>query len=96
MNGCFKMGVTKAKEELQTFRFRKIMKPQFLPTDVIPIVNKAWECSFARNSRGKKALAERGGIHATDHSCATRMFLPPKPRWMRSSQMRNNPLAAMT
>jgi hypothetical protein len=42
MNGCFKIGVTKAKEELQTFRFRMMMKPQFRPTDVIPIVNKAW------------------------------------------------------
>jgi hypothetical protein len=60
MNGCFKMGVTKAKEELQTFRFRMMMKPQFRPTDVIPIANKAWACSFARTSRGKKALAERG------------------------------------
>jgi hypothetical protein len=54
------MGVTKAKEELQTFRFRMVMKPQILPTDVIPIVNNAWACSFARTSRRRQALAERG------------------------------------
>jgi hypothetical protein len=53
MNGCFKMGVTKAKEEPQTFRLRTITKPQFLPSDVIPIVKKALACSFARTSHEK-------------------------------------------
>jgi hypothetical protein len=54
MNGCFKMGVTKATEELQTFRFRKMMKPQFLPTDVIPIVNVFVQKAQERSGVGKE------------------------------------------
>ena len=56
MNGCFKMGVTKAKEEL--LKTKEKMPPlSFGPTDIIPI---AWAVSFGNSKNGKKALAKRG------------------------------------
>lgn len=59
MNGCFKMVVTKAKEEL--LKIKEKMPPlSFGPTDIIPIVNKAWAVSFGNSKNGKKALAKRG------------------------------------
>lgn len=60
MNGCFKIGLTKAKSEIMRAKQARQMKPTFLPTDIIPIVNKAWSVSFGNKSNGSKALAERG------------------------------------
>jgi len=60
MNGTFKIGITKAKEELMSAKEKRFMSAKFLPTDIIPIVNKAWSHSFANVAFGKKALAERG------------------------------------
>ena len=34
--------------------------PQLTATDIIPLVNKAWNASFARVDSNKKAIAERG------------------------------------
>jgi hypothetical protein len=57
-NGCYKMGITKAK--LALF----LLKPQdskgWQQRDIIPIVNKAFELSFARTDKVKNAGAERG------------------------------------
>ena len=60
MNGTFKIGITKAKEELMAAKEQRFMNSNFLPTDIIPIVNRAWSKSFANVAYGKKALAERG------------------------------------
>ena len=60
MNGTFKIGITKAKEELMAAKDKRFMASKFLPTDIIPIINKAWARSFANVAYGKKALAERG------------------------------------
>jgi len=60
MNGTFKIGITKAKEDLMSAKEKRFMSAKFLPTDIIPIVNKAWSHSFANVAFGKKALAERG------------------------------------
>jgi len=60
MNGAFKIGITKAKEELMSAKEKRFMSAKFLPTDRIPIVNKAWAKSFANVAFGRKALVERG------------------------------------
>jgi len=60
MNGTFKIGITKAKEELLAAKEKRFMSSKFIPTDIIPIVNKAWQKSFAYVLFGRKALAERG------------------------------------
>lgn len=57
-NGCYKMGITKGKQEIYD------LKPEddkvWKPTDVIPIVNKGFERSFANKVNVQKAIAERG------------------------------------
>ena len=37
-----------------------IQDMQISPTDIIPLVNKAWDVSFARVEKNKKAIYERG------------------------------------
>jgi hypothetical protein len=60
MNGCFKMALTKAKEELTRHNVDSFQKVAFTTTDVVPLLNKAWASSFADPSKGRKALADRG------------------------------------
>jgi hypothetical protein len=60
MNGCFKMGLTKAKEELTCHNIASHKAVAFTPTNVIPLVNKAWAMSFGDAMKGHKALADRG------------------------------------
>jgi hypothetical protein len=57
MNGCFKMGLTKAKTE-----YVKSMKEGqgWSVTDVVPLVNYAFERSFRDTRKAKKAIAARG------------------------------------
>jgi hypothetical protein len=59
LNGCFKIGVTKAKEEIlakkKQLRFKNF---KWSPTDIIPIVNSAWAVSFGVPSNGIKAVCE--------------------------------------
>jgi hypothetical protein len=58
LNGCFKMALAKAKRKYLTFRDTENKK--FVPTDVIPLVNMAWERSFARSTPAKHAIIQRG------------------------------------
>ena len=60
MNGTFKIGVTKAKEAIMSAKQSRRLKEAFVPTDIVPIVNKAWNLSFGTSKNGKKALIERG------------------------------------
>jgi len=59
-NGTFKVVFYKAKQELIALRESLRMNIIFLPSDVIPLVNKAWDCSFGDPSKVRKALADRG------------------------------------
>lgn len=60
-NGCFKMATYRAKDELLQHRENSINGIMgILPSDIIIIVNQAWEQSFARVRTNKKAIAERG------------------------------------
>jgi len=53
-NGTFKNDLlTKRSHE-------QISSLSIQPTDIIPLVNKAWDASFARVDSNKKAIAERG------------------------------------
>jgi hypothetical protein len=60
MNGGFKIGLTKAKEVLTKHKRRNFQKLGFTATEVIPLVNKAWAYSFGDETKGRKALADRG------------------------------------
>jgi hypothetical protein len=59
-NGVFKVRITMIKQKLLDFRFNKMMGIELIPSDIIPIVNFAWEGSFESKENNKKAIFERG------------------------------------
>lgn len=58
MNGCFKMALAKAKREYRDTVLNG--NSAFCFSDIVPLLNMAWEQSFAKVGNGKKAVAERG------------------------------------
>jgi hypothetical protein len=59
-NGTFKIFETEAKDRLLKYKLERRMASTFGPTDIIPILNFAWERSFVKVKSNKKAIAERG------------------------------------
>jgi hypothetical protein len=56
MNGAFKMAMTVAKRKLFEFIMTKLNRKGFLPTDIIPLVNVAWERSFGCATEARCAV----------------------------------------
>jgi len=60
-NGSFNIALTKAKQDLLDFKLKKMTEDQYLkPTDLMPLINKAWNASFARKNKNLQAIADRG------------------------------------
>ena len=60
-NGCFKMYCSEMKKKITQKRTEMgCFKLNLLRTDVIPIVNYAWERSFAKTHTNLRAMCERG------------------------------------
>ena len=60
-NGSYKIALARAKKELVDSKLQMHIEPATLcPTDIVPLVNIAWEKSFTRTDLNKKAIAERG------------------------------------
>ena len=60
-NGSYKIALARAKKELLDIKLSMHIDPASLcPTDIIPLVNIAWEKSFQRVHMNRKAIAERG------------------------------------
>ena len=60
-NGSFKMALSKIKKEILSKRLDVMMdKPELVATDIIPMVNFAWDRSFVRVDKNLKAIADRG------------------------------------
>jgi len=59
-NGCFKMALTKAKQELVTKKNESGLDYTINKTDVVGLVRQAWKSSFARTQTNRKAIATRG------------------------------------
>jgi hypothetical protein len=58
LNGAFKMMLSKAKRDL--FLIKHAQGTTMGPTDIMPLVRKAWDASFGRPCYAKKAIADRG------------------------------------
>ncbi len=58
-NGCFKMALTKAKRNLVEKKECWGLEGTVDKTDIVGMVNYAWEISFQRLESNKKAVAER-------------------------------------
>jgi hypothetical protein len=56
INGSFKINLMKAKREY----IKKRGVPRFEPTDIVPLVNKAFPLSFDNQKSAIKAIAHRG------------------------------------
>ena len=60
-NGSFKIAISKAKHNLLKKRLDIYMdSPGIYPTDIMAIVNDAWQHSFDRIELNKKAISDRG------------------------------------
>lgn len=60
-NGCYKMYSSEYKKMLTSQKIKMgIFKLNLTKTDIVPIVNYAWERSFARVATNLKAVQERG------------------------------------
>ena len=60
-NGSFKIAIGKAKQKLLAKRLDTYMdSPGIYPTDIMSIVNDAWDNSFALIDSNKTAIADRG------------------------------------
>ena len=60
-NGSFKIAIGKAKQKLLAKRLDTYMdSPGIYPTDIMSIVNDAWDCSFAVVKSNQTAIADRG------------------------------------
>jgi hypothetical protein len=59
-NGHFKMLLAKAKSNLVKFKIQHNIPIALTGSDIIPLVNIAWDKSFANVTTNQKAIAERG------------------------------------
>jgi hypothetical protein len=59
-NGCFKMALTTAKQELVTKKNDAGLEFAINKTDIVGLVQKAWKASFARVRTNIKATISRG------------------------------------
>ena len=59
-NGCFKMALTRAKQELVTKKNDAGLEFSINKTDIVGLVQIAWKRSFARVKTNIKAVAHRG------------------------------------
>jgi hypothetical protein len=59
-NGCFKMALTKAKQQLVQYKNDSELGFVIEKEDVVGLVTKAWKASFARTETNRKAISDRG------------------------------------
>jgi hypothetical protein len=59
-NGNFKVRLNQKKEMVLGRRLETMMSVELVSTDIIPLVNYAWDLSFALVDSNKKAIWERG------------------------------------
>ena len=55
-NGCFKMALTKAKQQLVQYKHDSGLDFAIEKEDVVGLVGKAWKASFARVQTNRKAI----------------------------------------
>ena len=56
--------MTKAKQELLQYKTKHTFdNPSLQPTDLIPLINKAWNQSFAQIDKNCNTIANRGWNH---------------------------------
>ena len=59
-NGSFNIALTKAKKELLDFKMRKMTDDASLkPTDLMPLINTAWNANFPRQSKNQNAIGKK-------------------------------------
>ena len=60
-NELYKIALARAKKEMLDRKLSLFMSnPSLCSTDIMTLVNEAWELSFERVELNKKAISERG------------------------------------
>jgi hypothetical protein len=60
LNGAFKMALYVAKRQYFQLLSTRFNSYGFSPTDIIPLVNTAWDKSFGRCAEARRAIIQRG------------------------------------
>ena len=64
-NGSFNINMTKEKAALVARKGASLMKADIKPTNLVPLINRAWEKSFARVEKTKRQFVILVGILST-------------------------------
>ena len=83
------MAMSKSKEELITFKSKHQMPLTITKTDVIPLANKAWNKSFAREEENRNALADRGWFPMNYCLLTNQEILLTKPKDSEEGELNN-------
>lgn len=59
-NGSFNIAISRAKQDLVQKKESLGLPPSLVDTDMMPLINMAWQQSFAKISSNKRAIADRG------------------------------------
>ena len=59
-NGSFNIAMSRAKQQLVEKKETMGLPPSLIDTDLMPIINMAWQQSFARSDKNKQAISDRG------------------------------------
>ena len=63
-NGCWKMAMTVEKDALLHFKHRHSFESTgFDQYDIVPLINRAWNKSFARREKNLEAIVDREWFH---------------------------------
>jgi len=86
-NGCFKMALTKAKQELVMKKNEAGLEFAINRNDIVGLVRKAWNASFAREETNRKAVVHRGwGPRPLNYNALTHPeILATKPGYSNGS-----------
>ena len=79
-NGCYKMALSTQKKKLLTEKANARLGFAIDKTDVVYLVGKAWEDSFARKDTNCKAISERGWGPLTYNVLLHKEIQDTKPR----------------
>jgi hypothetical protein len=88
-NGCFKMALTKAKQELVTKKNDAGLEFSIDKRDIVGLVRKARKASFSREEMNKRAILNRGwGPKALNYNALTHPeILASKPGYYKESAL---------
>ena len=73
-NGSFNISMTKAKVDLLELKESKCMNGNNSVTDIVPLINRSWNTSFARVGKIEMLFVKEDGFHSIEISSRCQKF----------------------